>query len=54
MRIVRELISPVRRIPTASVPTRRTEPGQYRGVAEISIDGESGMYSSKNFLTVEP
>ena len=31
-----------------------TEPGQYRGVAEISIDGESGMYSSKNFLTVEP
>ena len=30
-----------------------TEAGQYRGVAEISIDGERGMYSSKNFLTVE-
>ena len=30
-----------------------TEPGQYRGVAEISIDGEKGYYSSENTLTVE-
>ena len=31
-----------------------TEPGQYRGVAEISVDGERGIYVSSNFLTVEP
>ena len=30
-----------------------TEPGQYRGVAEISSDGEKGYYSSENTLTVE-
>ena len=29
-----------------------TEPGQYRGVAEISINGERGKYSTKNVLTV--
>ena len=28
------------------------EPGQYRGVAEISIGGERGKYSTKNILTV--
>ena len=28
-------------------------PGQYRGVAEISIDGERGNYSTRNILTVE-
>ena len=27
-------------------------PGQYRGVAEISIDGERGKYSTSNILTV--
>ena len=30
-----------------------SEPGQYRGVAEISIDGERGKYATKNILTVE-
>ena len=30
-----------------------TEPGHYRGVAEISIGGERGKFASKNFLTVE-
>ena len=30
-----------------------TEPGQYRGVAEISIDGARGEYATKNILTVE-
>ena len=29
------------------------EPGQYRAVAEISIDGERGMYASSNVVTVE-
>ncbi len=29
-----------------------TEPGQYRGVAEISVDGERGTYASSNILTV--
>ncbi len=28
-----------------------TEPGQYRGVGEATIDGERGMYSSANFFT---
>ena len=30
-----------------------TSPGEYRVVAEISIDGERGYYSSENTLTVE-
>ena len=30
-----------------------TSPGEYRLVAEISIDGERGFYSSENTLTVE-
>ena len=30
-----------------------TSPGEYRLVAEISIDGERGHYSSENTLTVE-
>ena len=30
-----------------------TNPGEYRLVAEISIDGERGYYSSENTLTVE-
>ena len=30
------------------------EAGEYRGVAEISIDGERGTYSTKNILTEEP
>ena len=30
-----------------------TSPGEYRLVAEISIDGEKGHYSSENTLTVE-
>ena len=30
-----------------------TEPGQYRGVAEISIDGERGKHATQNILTVE-
>ena len=29
-----------------------TDPGEYRGVAEISIGGESGHYSTSNVLTV--
>ena len=29
-----------------------TESGQYRGVAEISVDGTRGKYSSNNILTV--
>ena len=29
-----------------------TEPGQYRGVAEISVDGERGKYASSNVLTI--
>ena len=31
-----------------------TEPGQYRGVAELSIGGTRNKYSSKNTLTVAP
>ena len=30
-----------------------TEPGRYRGVAEISINGERGTYVTNNLLTVE-
>ena len=30
-----------------------TQPGQYRGVADLTIDGERGMYSSANFFTKE-
>ena len=29
-----------------------TDPGQYRGVAEISIGGRRGRYATKNILTV--
>ena len=29
-----------------------TDPGQYRGVAEISIGGTRGRYATKNVLTV--
>ncbi len=29
-----------------------TEPGQYRGVAEISVAGERGMYATSNVLTI--
>jgi len=29
-------------------------PADARLVAEIAIDGETGKYASKNFLTVEP
>lgn len=31
-----------------------TEPGQYRGVAEISIGGTRQEYSTKNILTSSP
>ena len=31
-----------------------TEPGQYRGVGELSIGGTRNKYSSKNTLTVAP
>ena len=33
-------------------PYSPTDPGQYRGVAEISIGGERGKYSTRNILTV--
>ena len=34
-------------------PYTATQPGQYRGVADATIDGERGMYSSANFFTKE-
>ena len=34
-------------------PYTATQPGQYRGVADATIDGERAMYSSANFFTKE-
>ena len=34
-------------------PYSPTSPGQYRGAAEISVDGVRGMYASSNFLAVD-
>ena len=34
-------------------PYTATQPGQYRGVADATINGERGMYSSANFFTKE-
>ena len=34
-------------------PYTAPQPGQYRGVADATIDGERAMYSSANFFTKE-
>ena len=35
-------------------PLSPTEPGQYRQVGVINVDGELGMWASSNFITVDP